>query len=57
MFENYPFEEPPEGAPGLRIREVQARDTTSFPLSLRAYLAGHLGIALGYDPRGRHTGR
>ncbi|HET9118150.1 MAG TPA: amino acid adenylation domain-containing protein, partial [Pseudonocardiaceae bacterium] len=51
VFENYPFETPPEGQPGLRIREVQAQDTTSFPLSLRAYVAGHLCLDLGYDPR------
>ncbi|MDQ2881213.1 MAG: amino acid adenylation domain-containing protein, partial [Actinomycetota bacterium] len=51
VFQNYPFEEPPEGEPGLRIREVDARDTTNFPLSLRAYLAGDLHFDLGYDPR------
>ncbi|HET9256037.1 MAG TPA: amino acid adenylation domain-containing protein, partial [Pseudonocardiaceae bacterium] len=51
VFENYPFETPADDDPGPRIREVQARDTTSFPLSLRAYLAGRLGIELGYDPR------
>ncbi|MGH3657221.1 MAG: non-ribosomal peptide synthetase, partial [Micromonosporaceae bacterium] len=51
VFENYPFEEPPGGAPGLRIREVVGRDTTNFPLSLRAYLAGQLRFDLGYDPR------
>ena len=51
VFENYPFETPPEGEPGLRIREVQGRDTTNFPLSLRAYLDGQLCLDLGYDPR------
>ncbi|MGH3788279.1 MAG: amino acid adenylation domain-containing protein, partial [Pseudonocardiaceae bacterium] len=51
VFENYPFEVPPEDEPGLQIREVQARDTTSFPLSLRAYLDGRLRFDLGYDPR------
>ncbi|HEY3692595.1 MAG TPA: amino acid adenylation domain-containing protein, partial [Pseudonocardiaceae bacterium] len=51
VFENYPFESPPEGEPGLRIRDVQARDTTNFPLSLCAYLDGQLGFDLGYDPR------
>ncbi|MGH3777951.1 MAG: non-ribosomal peptide synthase/polyketide synthase, partial [Pseudonocardiaceae bacterium] len=51
VFENYPFEDPPEGQPGLRIREVQAQDTTNFPLSLRAYLDRQLGVDLGYDPR------
>ncbi|MGH3611482.1 MAG: amino acid adenylation domain-containing protein, partial [Pseudonocardia sp.] len=50
VFENYPFEAPAEGDLGLRIREVQAQDTTSFPLSLRAYLADHFCFELGYDP-------
>ncbi len=51
VFENYPFQTPPEGEPGLRIREVRGRDTTNFPLSLRAYLDGQLCFDLGYDPR------
>ncbi|MGH3875276.1 MAG: amino acid adenylation domain-containing protein, partial [Pseudonocardiaceae bacterium] len=51
VFENYPFESPPDGEPGLRICDVQVRDTTNFPLSLCAYLEGRLGFDLGYDPR------
>ncbi|MEO7195211.1 MAG: amino acid adenylation domain-containing protein, partial [Pseudonocardiaceae bacterium] len=53
VFQNFPFEAPPEGEPGLRIRAFQGRDTTNFPLSLRAYLEGvdrQLGFELGYDP-------
>ncbi|MGH4002448.1 MAG: condensation domain-containing protein, partial [Pseudonocardiaceae bacterium] len=50
-FQNYPFEALPDDEPGLRIREVQARDTTNFPLSLRAFLDGELHFELGYDPR------
>ncbi|HSZ29984.1 MAG TPA: condensation domain-containing protein, partial [Pseudonocardiaceae bacterium] len=53
VFQNYPFEAPPEGEPGLRIRAFQGRDTTNFPLSLRAYrdgLDGQLSFELGYDP-------
>ncbi|MGH3785814.1 MAG: non-ribosomal peptide synthase/polyketide synthase, partial [Pseudonocardiaceae bacterium] len=50
VFENYPFESSSEGEPGLRIREVQARDTTNFPLSLRASLDGRLSFDLCYDP-------
>ncbi|MGC1734298.1 MAG: non-ribosomal peptide synthase/polyketide synthase [Pseudonocardiaceae bacterium] len=51
VFENYPFDSPSEDEPGVRIREVEARDTTNFPLSLRAYLDKQLGFDLGYDPR------
>jgi Condensation domain len=51
VFENYPFEAPPEGEPGLRIRDVQARDASNFPLYLRAYLDRHLGFDFGYDPQ------
>ncbi|MDT7711986.1 MAG: hypothetical protein QOG46_675, partial [Pseudonocardiales bacterium] len=54
VFQNFPFEAPPEGDPGLRIRAFQGRDTTNFPLSLRAYrdgLDGQLSFELGYDPR------
>ncbi|MBV9059576.1 MAG: amino acid adenylation domain-containing protein, partial [Pseudonocardiales bacterium] len=47
VFENYPFEEPSEG---LRIRAVQGRDTTNFPLAVRAYMAEQLAFELGYDP-------
>ncbi|MEN3304155.1 MAG: hypothetical protein V7603_357, partial [Micromonosporaceae bacterium] len=50
-FENYPFDEAPAAAAGLRLREVTARDSTNFPLSLRAYLTDRLGFDLGYDPR------
>jgi amino acid adenylation domain-containing protein len=55
VFQNYPFHEPPEGEPGLRIRAFQGRDTTNFPLSLRAFRDGpdgqQLSFDLGYDPR------
>ncbi|MDT7655067.1 MAG: hypothetical protein QOI36_6478, partial [Pseudonocardiales bacterium] len=54
VLQNYPFQEPPEGEPGLRIRAFQGRDTTNFPLSLRAFVDGsdgQLQLDLGYDPR------
>ncbi|MGH3875074.1 MAG: amino acid adenylation domain-containing protein, partial [Pseudonocardiaceae bacterium] len=51
VFENYPFEAPADGEPGLRIRDVQARDTSNFPLYLRVYLDRTLGFDLGYDPQ------
>src|SRR3989440_2783811 len=51
VFENYPFDEAAAEAAGVRLREVAARDTTNFPLSLRAYGAQRLGFDLAYDPR------
>jgi amino acid adenylation domain-containing protein/non-ribosomal peptide synthase protein (TIGR01720 family) len=50
-FENYPYDEAAAAQAGLRIRDVKALDTTNYPLSLRAYLAGELHLDLAYDPR------
>ena len=50
VFENYPYDEASAAQSGLRIRQVDALDTTNFPLTLRAYLAGELHVDLGYDP-------
>ncbi|MEU3648454.1 non-ribosomal peptide synthase/polyketide synthase [Lentzea sp. NPDC034063] len=49
VFENYPFDESSTG--GIRVTGVQAVDTTSFPLSVRAHLDERLHVALSYDPR------
>src|SRR5947209_13518591 len=38
VFENYPFDGASAAAAGLRIDDIQALDTTNFPLSVRAYL-------------------
>ncbi|AHH97301.1 non-ribosomal peptide synthase/polyketide synthase [Kutzneria albida] len=51
VFENYPFDESSTAAAGLRVRRVDAVDTTSFPLSVRAHLAEQLHVDLSYDPR------
>ncbi|MDQ4104738.1 MAG: condensation domain-containing protein, partial [Actinomycetota bacterium] len=50
-FQNYPFNAGSAEQAGLQIHEVQAHDTTNFPLSLRTQLGDRLGIELGYDPR------
>src|SRR5262249_37840622 len=46
-FENYPFTE----GDGPRIIDVTAVDSTTFALSLRAYLTDQLGFDLSYAPR------
>nr|QEO74596.1 condensation domain-containing protein [uncultured bacterium] len=49
VFENYPFDSGTDGD-GVRVREVQARDTTNFPLTLSAYLDDRLRFSVDYDP-------
>ncbi|MGW5053661.1 non-ribosomal peptide synthase/polyketide synthase [Actinokineospora sp. NPDC004072] len=48
VFENYPFDEAATG--GIGIAEVDATDTTTFPLSVRAHLDDRLRVELSYDP-------
>ncbi|HEY9416376.1 MAG TPA: amino acid adenylation domain-containing protein, partial [Pseudonocardia sp.] len=50
VFENYPINETAVGDAGLRIGNVEGRDTTSFPLTLSAYLQDRLTFDLSYDP-------
>ncbi|MDT8913027.1 non-ribosomal peptide synthase/polyketide synthase [Amycolatopsis sp. PS_44_ISF1] len=49
-FENYPFDEQAAAESGVTLREVKALDSTTFPLSLRAYLDRRLGFELATDP-------
>ncbi|MGC9671047.1 non-ribosomal peptide synthase/polyketide synthase [Planosporangium sp. 12N6] len=51
VFENYPFDEAASAASGVRISDVQALDTTNYPLVVRAYLTDRLGFDFAYDPR------
>ncbi|WP_433732007.1 amino acid adenylation domain-containing protein [Actinoplanes sp. CA-051413] len=50
VFENYPIDDDAARAHGLRLRDLDAVETTSFPLSLLAYPGPRLSLALGYDP-------
>ncbi|HEU5476173.1 MAG TPA: non-ribosomal peptide synthase/polyketide synthase [Actinophytocola sp.] len=51
VFENYPFDDTATAGAGIRVTEVQAVDTTNFPLSVRAHLDDRLHVTLSYDPR------
>ncbi|TWP53632.1 amino acid adenylation domain-containing protein [Lentzea tibetensis] len=51
VFENYPFDDTATAGAGIRVTDVRAVDTTSFPLSVRAHLDERLHVALSYDPR------
>ncbi|GAA3958008.1 hypothetical protein Aau02nite_08100 [Amorphoplanes auranticolor] len=50
VFENYPIDDDAARAHGLRLHDLDAVETTSFPLSLLAYPGPRLSLALGYDP-------
>ncbi|GAA3887070.1 hypothetical protein GCM10022243_59820 [Saccharothrix violaceirubra] len=46
VFENYPT----DLSDGMGLRELQAVETTSFPLSATVYPENRLGVVLGYEP-------
>ncbi|MER6504610.1 amino acid adenylation domain-containing protein, partial [Streptomyces sp. NPDC001455] len=51
VFENYPGNEEAAAAHGLRVTDVTAVDTTSYPLDLTAYAdADRLALHLSFDP-------
>ncbi|ANN17189.1 non-ribosomal peptide synthetase [Amycolatopsis orientalis] len=50
VFENYPINEEAATAHGLRLRALDAVETTSYPLSVVASPGDRLSIDLGYDP-------
>ncbi|MGW5053662.1 non-ribosomal peptide synthase/polyketide synthase [Actinokineospora sp. NPDC004072] len=47
VFENYPVTQEESGP---RLRDLDARETTNYPLTLVAAPGERLGIELGYDP-------
>ncbi|MFI0976471.1 amino acid adenylation domain-containing protein [Streptomyces sp. NPDC021093] len=50
VFENYPGNDEAAAAHGLRVSDVVARDTTTFPLDLTAYTdEDRLGLLLAFD--------
>ncbi|HWH00601.1 MAG TPA: amino acid adenylation domain-containing protein [Pilimelia sp.] len=51
VFENYPIDAAATAAHGLRLRDLDAVETTNFALSLLVYPAGErISATLGYDP-------
>ncbi|MFD9741897.1 amino acid adenylation domain-containing protein, partial [Umezawaea sp. NPDC059074] len=50
VFENYPLNDVAEIG-GIQVLEVQARDTTTFPLTLSAVVDDRLHLDLAHDPR------
>ncbi|MFE9428493.1 non-ribosomal peptide synthase/polyketide synthase [Kitasatospora sp. NPDC006697] len=51
VFENYPVGDDTAGAHGLRMRELDAREATNYPLTAVISPGERLHIELGHDPR------
>ncbi|MBY8883645.1 non-ribosomal peptide synthase/polyketide synthase [Streptomyces sp. PTM05] len=51
VFENYPVGDATAGAHGLRIRDLDAREATNYPLTVVVSPGDRLSVELGYDPR------
>ncbi|MGA9309328.1 MAG: condensation domain-containing protein, partial [Pseudonocardiaceae bacterium] len=50
VFENYPINDEAAAAHGLRVRELQAVETTNYPLLVAVTPGRRLSLELGYDP-------
>ncbi|MFD1832035.1 non-ribosomal peptide synthase/polyketide synthase [Streptomyces desertarenae] len=51
VFENYPVGDATAGAHGVRVRDLDAREATNYPLTVVVSPGDRLGVELGYDPR------
>jgi amino acid adenylation domain-containing protein/non-ribosomal peptide synthase protein (TIGR01720 family) len=51
VFENYPVGDATADAHGLRLRDLDAREATNYPLTVVVSPGDRLGVELGYDPR------
>ncbi len=50
VFENYPVTADDVAGHGVRLRNLEAMETTSYPLSVVAAPGPRLSLGLGYDP-------
>ncbi|MEV8550669.1 non-ribosomal peptide synthase/polyketide synthase [Streptomyces glaucescens] len=51
VFENYPVGDATAGAHGVRVRDLDAREATNYPLTVVISPGDELTVELGYDPR------
>ncbi|MER7895670.1 non-ribosomal peptide synthase/polyketide synthase [Streptomyces sp. NPDC096046] len=51
VFENYPVGDATAGAHGVRLRDLDAREATNYPLTVVISPGDELTVELGYDPR------
>ncbi|MGH3753654.1 MAG: non-ribosomal peptide synthase/polyketide synthase, partial [Pseudonocardiaceae bacterium] len=50
VFENYPFGSAAATAHGIRIQEIQAVETTNYPLNVVVQPGAQLSVTWGFDP-------
>ncbi|HXC65670.1 MAG TPA: condensation domain-containing protein, partial [bacterium] len=50
VFENYPINNDAAAAHGLRLRDLDAREKTNYPLTIAASPGPPLTLDIGYDP-------
>ncbi|WP_448321319.1 condensation domain-containing protein, partial [Streptomyces sp. CO7] len=51
VLENYPVADATAGAQGVRVRELDAREATNYPLTVVVSPGERLAVELGHDPR------
>ncbi|MFD5697592.1 non-ribosomal peptide synthetase [Streptomyces lasiicapitis] len=51
VFENYPVDDSTAGAHGVRMRDLEAREATNYPVTVVISPGERLSVELGYDPR------
>ncbi|WP_269856945.1 non-ribosomal peptide synthetase [Streptomyces sp. RPT161] len=51
VFENYPVGDATADANGVRVRDLDAREATNYPLTVVISPGDRLSVELGYDPR------
>ncbi|MTE22328.1 amino acid adenylation domain-containing protein [Streptomyces sp. TRM43335] len=51
VHENYPVGDATAGEHGVRVRDLDAREATNYPLTVVISPGDRLGVELGYDPR------
>ncbi|GGV31215.1 non-ribosomal peptide synthetase [Streptomyces spectabilis] len=51
VFENYPVGDDTAGAHGVRVRDLDAHESTNYPLTVVILPGSRMGVVVGYDPR------
>ncbi|MEI5101939.1 amino acid adenylation domain-containing protein [Streptomyces sp. PmtG] len=51
VFENYPVGDDTAGAHGVQVRDLDAHESTNYPLTVVILPGRRMGVVVGYDPR------
>ncbi|WP_172381755.1 non-ribosomal peptide synthetase [Streptomyces sp. MNP-20] len=51
VFENYPVGDDTAGAHGVQVRDLDAHESTNYPLTVVILPGSRMGVVVGYDPR------